>query len=122
MGKILVIDDDDDNASMLSYLFSEEGHQVTTVVDPSIINLVISGDVPDLIIMDVKLGEVDGRDVCRSIKADSDLKHVKVLLISAFPDVFDPLKNDSGADAFIAKPFDIDEVVSMVGGLMMVNK
>lgn len=56
MAIILIIDDNEGNADVLEYLFTEEGHKVTTVLDPTNIDQIVAELLPALILMDVHLG------------------------------------------------------------------
>ena len=72
---------------------------------------------PDLVIVDYILNGVDGGEVCQQIKVDNKTSNLPVMLMSAYPKVFKPLK-DYGCDDFIAKPFDLDDFVVRIKKLM----
>ncbi len=69
---------------------------------------------PDVILLDIMLGDLDGRDVCRALKSDPKTDHIPVIMISASHNLFDPGDKLGLADDFIAKPFDIDDLASKV--------
>ncbi|WP_316772902.1 PleD family two-component system response regulator [Pedobacter frigiditerrae] len=121
MSKILVIDDVEDNAEVISILLLDEGHQVSTIHDPLLIWETIANLLPDLIIMDIHLLDVDGREVCKEINNNPKSKHIKVILMSASLNVFDPNKNEICADGFIPKPFDINDIVEQVNNLLQID-
>ena len=71
---------------------------------------------PDLIIMDMLLSGADGRVVCRFLKDSDHYNHIPVLMISAHPSA--KRMHDAGADAFLEKPFDMQEFFNAVGNTL----
>jgi DNA-binding response OmpR family regulator len=111
--KILVLDDDHDLLEMMEIVLSAEGYTVFTRNNGDDITTHIANFKPDLILMDVMLAGLDGRDLCRNIKADK-LLTAPVILISGTHNLAQVMKMEGAPDDFIAKPFDIDDLLSKV--------
>lgn len=120
MYKILVIEDDADIAEALQLTFEEAGFAAqTSDADVDLIALAKSYK-PDLIMLDLLLSGVDGREVCKALKKDAATKEIPILFTSAHPDA-KRSSVEAGADDFIAKPFDITELVGTVEKLITKN-
>jgi CheY-like chemotaxis protein len=110
--KILAADDDEEILDVLSIILGSEGYDVTTLVNADEV-MAISGDLPDLILLDIWMSGVDGRQICGLLKSRRDTRHIPVILVSANSDIIDIAK-DAGADDFICKPFDMHELLVKV--------
>ncbi len=112
--RILVIDDDEDILSILDILFGDEGYETilyqtgTTTDHIKILH-------PDLILLDVRIAgfEKTGDQICAEIKSELELTDVPVLLVSAEVDV-DQRAQACGANGYVNKPFDIDNLLAKV--------
>ncbi len=114
--KILIADDDPGIVDVLRLMLELEDYDVIhTYTGDILLNLI--DDVPDLILLDINLGRYDGRDLCRALKDAPETKNIPVLMISANYNIGTSAK-DSGADDFVAKPFDMDVLLSKVAGLL----
>jgi len=103
--RILVIDDEDDVRETVDLLLSRAGFDVESFSTAKDIFKTIEEFNPDVILLDVVLGELDGRDICKAIKSDSSTNHIPVLMLSGIPDVYNAI-TDVGANDVISKPFD----------------
>lgn len=112
--KILVVDDDHDIREIISLILIEEGYLVTGLNNGRSVVKNIQNDRPDLVLLDVQLGDVDGRDVCKELKGASDTCAIPVMMISANSSWQSLLETDCKADDFLDKPFDIVELVDHV--------
>jgi len=112
--KILVLDDNPDILDIISYILAEKGYEVMSLDHGEDIFLVIQQFHPDLVLMDVMLGSMDGRAICSQLKHGSETFALPVILISASHDLAQSLKQDGAPNDFIAKPFDIDHLVKKV--------
>jgi len=104
--KILAVDDDVDILEMLKLLLDIFGYDVEATLRGQDVQEKISHRRPDLILMDVTLSGIDGRDICRSLKQDSETAGIPIILISALPGSRAEMM-ECGADDFLNKPFDI---------------
>lgn len=74
---------------------------------------------PDLIILDLMLPKIGGIDVCKNIREDSDIKSTKIVMVTAKNQERDELKGmDTGADDYIMKPFEADELMHVVNQVL----
>lgn len=112
--KILVVDDDPAILESLEIILEMEGYKVIPLLNTDKIYKEIRRHKPSLILLDVWLsGGVDGTEITRFIKAQNEWKNVPVILISALSNVEKAAKS-SYADDFLAKPFEIDDVIDKV--------
>jgi DNA-binding response OmpR family regulator len=116
---LLVVDDDRGILDALRVLFESEGYRVQTCEKGDYAESLRSnaGDLPDLIVLDVLLSGKDGRSICRALKAHAATRHIPVVMISAHPGAEQSVR-DVGADAFVAKPFAIDDLLAAVARLL----
>jgi two-component system, sensor histidine kinase and response regulator len=114
-GSILTVDDTPDNLRLLSRVLSRQGFQVRKALDGQQAIASAHANVPDLILLDIKMPEMNGYEVCQSLKADPQTAEVPIIFISALDDVFDKVTAFSvgGAD-YITKPFQEAEVLARV--------
>jgi len=123
--KILVIDDDRDLAQMIGLRLHALGYEASVANDgPSGINLA-KKVVPDLIVLDVMMPGMDGFEVCAALKKQLGAACPKIILLSAVTSglVVDPaaILKQSGADAFIPKPYDAPTVRAKINELLGIN-
>jgi signal transduction histidine kinase len=115
--RILVVDDLPDNCFLIQALLQEEGYQIDTVNSGSAALAYIEQSPPDLLLLDVMMPGMDGYEVTRRIR-QAKLPFMPILLITAHdqPSVAQGL--DMGADEFIRKPVEVDELVARVRSLL----
>lgn len=113
--QILVVDDDLDILDALEWMLEDAGYQVqTSDRGDSAENLRDDArGLPDLIILDVLLSGKDGRAICKLLKSQPDTQDIPIVMVSAHPSAAGSIRA-SGADDFVAKPFDIDVLLSAV--------
>lgn len=112
--KILAVDDDSDILEVIKIILEDEGYTVSTLTDGNKVFEHINADQPDLILLDVMLGGMDGRDICRAIKSDSKLNQIPIIMISASHNMDSFLKMPGSPNDFLAKPFDINHLIKTV--------
>jgi DNA-binding response OmpR family regulator len=112
--KILVLDDDKGILDVISYVLEDSGYIVRTLSSGETILDEIRKFHPDLILMDIMLADMDGRIICQDLKGNSETKTLPVILISASHNVADTLKQIGAPNDFIAKPFDIEHLISRI--------
>ncbi|WP_276088185.1 response regulator [Pedobacter sp. JY14-1] len=112
--KILAIDDDRAIVEIIGMVLEEEGFEVATLTDGAKVFETLGDFRPDLVLLDVMLGGLDGREICGRIKMDERYSGIPVIMISASHDLQHTLKLPNAPQAFIAKPFDINNLVNVV--------
>ncbi|MGB7895570.1 MAG: response regulator, partial [Microcoleus sp.] len=122
-GNILIVDDLLENLQLLSEALLKLGYTVRSVTSGRMAPKTVKVKRPDVILLDVKMPEMDGYQVCRTLKADADFSHIPVIFISALDDVFDKVTAfDSGAIDYITKPFQIEEVVARLENQLTIQR
>jgi two-component system phosphate regulon response regulator PhoB len=117
--KILVVDDEPDVTELVSYRLRKEGYDVEVINNPLLIMGKAAEFRPDLFILDIMMPELDGIKICRMIRADKNLADSPVIFLTARGSSDDRIKGlESGADDYIAKPFDVKELVLRVALLL----
>ncbi len=116
--RILVVDDSPDNAYLIQSVLDSEGYAVEVAADGYTALRQVEQEPPDLIMLDVMMPEIDGYEVTRRIRNNPRLPFVPILLITASdqPSVVRGL--DLGADDFIRKPVEFDELLARVRSLL----
>lgn len=116
--RILAVDDIPDNLFLLKTVLEDEGYLIYTAHDgPTALSL-IEQEPPDLILLDVMMPKMDGCEVTRRIRENKKLPHIPILLITAHIELSPVDGLDAGADDFIRKPFDPDELMARVRSLL----
>ena len=112
---ILVVDDIADNLQILSTTLSKQGYQVRCAKNGSTAIRGASTILPDLILLDIKMPDIDGYQVCQKLKANEQTRHIPVIFLSALGDVLDKVKAfEVGGVDYISKPIQVKEVLVRV--------
>ncbi len=113
--EILIVDDNPENLRVLSAVLEEEGYQVRAATNGRQALETIEASQPDLLLLDVHLPEMNGLEVCRTIRRDPRHDQMPVLFLSALGDSFNKLQGfHAGGIDYMTKPFDADEVIIRV--------
>jgi len=111
MARILVIEDEDNIATALDFLLTREGHSHVRMASGQGAVQRIRETRPDLVLLDVMLPDVSGYQIVQDLRADPALSGIRVLMMTARGSVVERRKGMAlGADGFIAKPFELDEL------------
>ena len=112
---ILVVDDAPANLQVLAGMLKERGYKVRPAPSGKLALLAAQRDPPDLILLDIKMPEMDGFEVCEHLKADDRLKGIPVIFISALTEQLDKMKAFAiGGVDYITKPFQMEELHARV--------
>lgn len=113
--KILVIEDYTDTRELLSVLLHQQGYQVLQARSGPEGLLAACGALPDLVIMDLALPEMDGIEVARRIRETAGLSHVPIIIVSAYltPEVQAEIRAAGCAEMF-GKPYDFDSLLETI--------
>lgn len=114
--KILMVDDEPSIQKMLVHALEREGFQVQAVGDGEAALEAFKGYDPHLIILDIMLPKLDGTEVCRRIRSQSD---VPIIMLTAKDDEIDRVVGlELGADDYVTKPFAVRELIARVRAIM----
>ncbi|MGK7875029.1 MAG: response regulator [Xenococcaceae cyanobacterium] len=114
-GDILIVDDTPDNLRLLSRMLANKGYEVRKALNGQMALTSAQADPPDLILLDIKMPQMDGYEVCKYLKADAQTHEVPVIFLSALDTVLDKVKAfDLGGVDYITKPFQSEEVLARV--------
>jgi len=112
---ILIVDDTSDNLRLLSQTLIQEGYNVRCAVNGSMALLTIKAKLPDLILLDINMPDMDGFTVCQTLKESDETKNIPIIFVSALDEIFDKVRAFKvGAVDYICKPFQIPELISRV--------
>ncbi|NTW01710.1 MAG: response regulator [Oscillochloris sp.] len=115
MAHVLIIEDNAANLELMTYLLDAFGHSVCAARDGAEGLIAVRSNPPDVIICDVQIPKVDGFEVARRLKSDSNLRHIPLIAVTALAMVGDRDRIlASGFDGYIAKPIEPEQFVRQV--------
>jgi putative two-component system response regulator len=121
--KILVVDDEEQNRKLLSSLLKSEGYDVETAVNGREAVKKSKSSMPDLILLDIMMPDMDGYKACDLIKSDPDTLNIPVVMVTAFADRDSKLKGlNAAANDFLTKPIDRTELILRVQNLLKIKE
>jgi len=113
--KILVVEDDRDISELITYNLEREGYEIACLYDGSGVVDFVRKRKPEIIILDLMLPEVDGIEICRTLKSDADTKHIPIVMLTAKTEEADVVVGlQMGADDYIPKPFSPKVLVARI--------
>jgi excisionase family DNA binding protein len=121
--KVLLVDDDVELVELMTKVLEEDGRfEVRIATTGFDAGMMVKEYRPDLIVLDVMLPDINGKEVCQRVRADNTLEEVRILCISGMieDDKIQDLKL-SGADEFLHKPFEIEALIDRMCGLLEIE-
>ena len=119
LGRVLVVDDDEVIRRLIAVNLQLEGFEVETAVDGQDCLDRVTDIAPDVITLDVMMPRLDGWETAVQLRRSPDTAHIRVVLISARAQEDDKARGASvGADAYLTKPFDPNEMIRVVRKLV----
>lgn len=119
MARITVIEDEDNIAAALDFLLTRDGHDHDRLATGAGAVEALRAGHPDLVLLDVMLPEVSGYQIVQDLRADPELRDIRVLMMTARGSVIERKKGLAlGADGFLAKPFELSELRSEIARLL----
>lgn len=113
MKKVLIIEDEQDIIDIATIILEDEGYEVCSFSEFPGYESKVADSHADLILLDLNLHGYHGKDICKYVKANDHLKQTSVVLMSANRDI-QAVKEEAGADAYICKPFDLNDFIETV--------
>ena len=118
-GRILVVEDDLDICQMLRLYFDSQGYEVLTVTRGNDALDVCRKKQPNVVVLDIMLPDMDGYDVCRELRGNLRTSHIPIIFLTQKDERSDKIAGlELGADDYITKPFDIEELKLRIQGAM----
>ena len=120
--KILVVDDVPENVRLLEAVLVPRGYEVVTATDGRAALDLVETEEPDLILLDVMMPGLDGYAVCSSLRANDDTAVLPVIMVTSSIGQEKTKAIEAGADDFIPKPFNHDELLTRVRSLLRIKR
>lgn len=119
MERVLIVDDDPDILRLVSYNLGQAGFEIVTASTGRKALDIAQKQPPDLIILDVMLPDVDGMEVCRTLRQQSPSRRIPIIMLTARGEEIDRVVGfELGADDYVAKPFSPRELVLRVKSIL----
>ena len=117
--KILIVDDEEGFLALMRQALEERGFEVSTASNAIDAGIEMSGTLPALILMDIKMPGIDGLQACQALKDNPKTKDVPIIVISALSDESDihRAKKIGIADYFV-KPIDIEKLIGRIRSIL----
>ena len=116
---IMVVEDEDSLATLLSYNLEKEGYKVGLAGDGEEALLMVDEAPPDLMVLDWMLPKVSGVEVCRRLRSRSDTRNLPIIMLTARGEESDRIRGlDTGADDYIVKPFSMTELAARIRAVL----
>ncbi|WP_377475859.1 MAG: response regulator [Microcoleus anatoxicus] len=111
-GNILIVDDIPENLNFLTEVITKNGYKVRGVTNGAMALRTVRNHTPDAILLDIKMPDMDGYQVCEALKSDENTSEIPIIFLSALDQIFDKVKafKVGGVD-YISKPFEPEEVL-----------
>lgn len=120
--KILCVDDDPRNLSLLEAILAPRGHEMILVENGQDALAKAVAETPDLILLDIMMPKMSGFDVLQKLRSDERTRLIPVVMVTALRETEDRIKAlDAGCDDFISKPFDMVELLARIQSLLKIN-
>ena len=120
---VLIVDDLPNNLRLLSIMLTEKGYQVRKAINGQMALNTVRSLIPDLILLDINMPDLNGYQVCEQLKADEKTREIPVIFISALDDVLDKVKAfQVGGVDYISKPFQGEEVMARIENQLTISR
>lgn len=113
MKRILYVDDEVDLLAAMKIFLQREGYEVRVTTSCNDGLKILNTFRPDLVLLDINVGNEDGRLMCRQIKQQAEFRHIPVILFSAYDEALHTYR-DYGADNFMGKPFEFSALMDIL--------
>jgi CheY-like chemotaxis protein len=111
---ILIVDDEEDVVKVTTFRLKSLGYNVAVGVNGQEALNLIKEKRPDLVLLDLRLPVMDGRDVCKAVKADPELEDIPIVMFTASTQQISVQAKEAGADGFLVKPFEQEQLIAVL--------
>ena len=118
MKRIIVVDDDEEVLDTIELVLEIGGYEVEPLTNAEGIHEIVNSFNPDLIILDIVLGKIDGRTICKEIKTNAKTKHIPILMMSGLYKADEINTLETPPDDFMPKPFKMDVLLEKIERLI----
>ncbi len=123
LGNILIVDDQPDNLRILDQMLTEKGYLVRKAINGNLALQSAQSSPPDLILLDIMMPELDGYEVCKKLKKNSQTVEIPVIFISALDQTFNKIQAfEVGGVDYIEKPFQEEEVIARIKNQLTIQQ
>lgn len=123
LANILIVDDQPANLQVLNQMLACKGYKVRKAINGESAVLAALSHPPDLILLDIKMPDMDGYEVCTKLKSDTKTQEIPVIFISALSEVFNKVQAfEVGGIDYITKPFQEEEVLARITSQLTIQK
>ncbi len=113
--EVLIVEDSPTQAERLRYILEQQSHRVSLARNGKEALALIHDHLPTMVISDIVMPEMDGYELCRTIKANPNLRDLPIVLVTSLADPQDVIKGlECGADSFVPKPYDEAYLLSLL--------
>ncbi|MDW7773606.1 MAG: response regulator [Desulfobulbaceae bacterium] len=117
--RLMIVDDNVDTVELLTKRFRAQGYDTVAAYDGEQALRMVREKMPDIILLDIMMPKIDGYEVCRQLKEDESTRHIPILMLTAKSQVPEKVRGlDTGADGYLTKPFDYNELAARVRSLL----
>ena len=120
--KLLIVDDSSNNRVAISYWLDEENYEILHAVDGVSALKIVEAFLPDIILLDYNLPDIDGIEVCQKIRADKSLPFIPIIMMSSYAPEANVMALEQGADEFIAMPILPTELKSRLRAMLRLKQ
>jgi two-component system, OmpR family, phosphate regulon response regulator PhoB len=119
MAKVLVVEDEADIRDVLEYNLTEKGHRVVVAATGTDALRLAKEQIPDLILLDLMLPDLSGREVCKVLRADRAFRDTRIMMLTARGEEIDRVVGfELGADDYVVKPFSVRELMLRIDAVL----
>lgn len=123
LGTILIVDDNDQNLKILSLILRQKNYETICISSGEATITTAHEHLPDVIILDIMMPDMNGFEVCKELKKDDQLSYIPVIFVSGLSNIGDRIKAfEVGGSDYIIKPFHAEEIISRVNQQMVTRK
>ncbi len=117
MSKILVLDDSSELLEMFSIMFKKYQYDCATANCTDSLYKQLQTNLPDLVLIDVRLNGIDGREICKELKTRNAFRTIPIILMSSSPSKLKDYTNFN-ADGILEKPFEMTDLLAKIDDLL----